>query len=97
MNILLITADDLNYDSPNIVRGAAADLTPNIDRLAKEGLRFTHAHVTVAVCQPSRETLMTGRYPHRSGAIGFVPVNPDVPTLQEILHAAGSTWASSAK
>ena len=46
--------------------------TPNMDRLAKEGLRFEHGHVsTIAICQPTRAVLMTGRYPHNSGALGF--------------------------
>src|ERR1035437_2325062 len=89
LNILLLTADDMNFDSPNVVRGVAPEGTPNIDRLAREGYRFVNSHVTVAVCQPSRECLMTGRYPHRSGAIGFVPVKQDCPTLEESLHAAG--------
>ena len=89
LNILLITADDMNYDTPNVVKGTAPDITPNIDNFARQGFRFVNSHVTVAVCQPSRETLMTGRYPHRSGAIGFVPVNKDCPTLEESLKAAG--------
>src|SRR5206468_8365568 len=85
LNILLITADDMNYDTPGCTGNKTADITPNLDRLAKEGVRFVHAHVTVAVCQPSRECLMTGRYPHRNGAVGFYPINKDVPTLQESL------------
>jgi N-sulfoglucosamine sulfohydrolase len=89
LNVLLITADDMNYNTPGVVGCKAPDITPNIDRLAGEGIRFRQAHVTVAVCQPSRECLMTGRYPHRNGATGFYPVNKDVPTLQESLKAAG--------
>lgn len=89
LNLLLITADDMNYDTPGATGNRLPDVTPNIDRLASQGLRFVHAHVTVAVCQPSRECLMTGRYPHRNGAIGFYPVRPEVPTLQEQLKKAG--------
>ena len=88
LNILLITVDDMNYDSP----GAWEGLTPKIDGLAKEGLRFEHAHVTVALCQPCRSVLMTGRYPHRSGAVGFGAngeIDPLVPTLVEVLQGAG--------
>ena len=88
-NVLLITADDMNWDSPGIYGGRVPGITPNIDRLASQGMRFTRAHVTVAVCQPSRSVLMTGRYPHRNGAEGFQPIRNDVPTLQERLHAAG--------
>lgn len=89
LNVLLITADDMNYSSPGCFGGKVRDLTPNIDRLASQGMRFGRAHVTVAVCQPSRSVLMTGRYPYRNGAEGFNPIRTDIPTLQEQLHAAG--------
>ena len=89
LNILFITADDMNYDTPGVTGCKLPDITPHIDRLAREGIRFIHSHVTVAVCQPSRECLMTGRYPHRNGATGFYPIHQDVPTLQESLKAAG--------
>jgi N-sulfoglucosamine sulfohydrolase len=88
-NILLITADDMNWDSPGCFGGQTPDITPNIDGLASEGMRFTCAHITIAVCQPCRSVLMTGRYPHRNGAEGFEPINTSVPTLQESLHKAG--------
>ena len=88
-NILLITADDMNWNSPGCFGGRTPGITPNIDRLASEGVRFEHAHITIAVCQPSRSVLMTGRYPHRNGAEGFQPINMSVPTLQEQLHKAG--------
>ena len=89
LNVLLITADDMNYDSPGITGCRVSSITPNLDRLASQGLRFVHAHVTIAVCQPSRSVLMTGRYPHRNGAMGFEAIREDVPTLQESLRAAG--------
>ena len=88
-NILLITADDMNWNAPGSFGGRTPDITPNIDRLASEGVRFEHAHITIAVCQPSRSVLMTGRYPHRNGAEGFQPINMNVPTLQEQLNKAG--------
>ncbi len=88
-NILLITADDLNYDSVGAYGSKVEDITPNIDRLAREGMRFEHGHVTIAVCQPSRSVLMTGRYPHRNGARGFQPIHPDVPTLSGRLRESG--------
>src|SRR5512142_2767113 len=84
-NILLITADDMNWDTPGCFGGSVPGITPNIDRLASQGMRFERAHVTVAVCQPSRSALMTGRYPYRNGAEGFGPIRTDVPTLQEQL------------
>ena len=88
-NVLFITADDLHWDSLGAYGSPVPDITPNLDRLAAEGMRFERAHVTVAVCQPSRSVLMTGRYPHRNGARGFEPIREDVPTLLELLHEAG--------
>lgn len=89
LNVLLITADDMNWDAPGCFGGNTPDITPNIDKLASEGISFRRAHVVVAVCQPSRQVLMTGRYPHRNGGMGFEPIRQDVPTLQEQLNSAG--------
>jgi N-sulfoglucosamine sulfohydrolase len=97
LNILFITADDMNYDTPGVTGCLTPGITPNLDRLASEGMRFVNAHVTVAVCQPSRECLMTGRYPHHNGATGFYPVREDVPTLAESLKAAGYQLGIMAK
>jgi N-sulfoglucosamine sulfohydrolase len=87
-NVLLITADDMNWDSPGWM-GNPLKLTPNLDRLAAESCRFVNAHVTVPICQPGRSALMTGRVPHRNGALGFNPISTDVPTLVELLRQAG--------
>ena len=89
LNVLFITADDLGYESLGVTGCRAPDITPNIDRLASEGMRFERAHVIATACMPSREAMMTGRYPHRSGAMGFVPIRGDVTTLPEILREAG--------
>jgi hypothetical protein len=62
LNILLFTADDLNRDTAGCFGGKVPDLTPNVDAFAVEGLRFAHAHVNAAICQPSRGVLATGRY-----------------------------------
>ncbi len=88
-NILLITADDMNYNSPGCYGSSVPEITPQIDRLAKQGIRFSNAHVNIAVCQPCRQSLMTGRYAFRHGGEGFNPIWPDVPTLGEQLRAAG--------
>lgn len=88
-NVLLITADDLCYTSLGVTGCKIRGITPNLDTLAREGVLFEHAHVTSAVCQPSRSVLMTGRYPHRNGAMGFEPISPDVPTLTELLRSEG--------
>ncbi len=89
-NILFITADDMNRDAVGAFGSPADGTTPRIDRLAAEGICFDHAHVTIAVCQPSRSALMTGRYPHRSGGEGFFHLRiPGVPILPERLRAGG--------
>jgi len=89
-NILLITADDLNCDSVGVFGSKVKGSTPNIDRLAAEGMRFERAHVTIAVCQPCRNVWMTGRYPHRSGGEGFHTLQkPNVPILPAVLRDAG--------
>jgi N-sulfoglucosamine sulfohydrolase len=88
-NVLFFTADDMNFDSSGVFGGPIRDLTPNIDRLAAEGIRFSHAYSTVAVCQPVRQTMLCGLYPHRSGSMGFFPVKPGVRTLNQELRKAG--------
>ncbi len=89
LNFLLITADDMNWDSVGVYGCKVPGITPNIDRLAAGGLRFQRAHITIAVCQPCRQVLMTGRYPHRNGGMGFYGIRQNVPTLQEALREAG--------
>jgi N-sulfoglucosamine sulfohydrolase len=89
LNILFFTADDMNHDSSAVFGGPIRDLTPHVDKLAAEGLRFEHAYSTVAVCQPVRQTMFCGLYPHRSGSMGFFPVRPEVRTLNQQLRDAG--------
>lgn len=84
-NILLITADDMNFTTVGCFGGPQPSVTPNIDRFASEGIKFTRAHVAVGVCQPSREALMTGLYPHNNGGEGFDPIKPQVTSLTEVL------------
>lgn len=64
-NIVLILADDMGYGDPQCYNSQSKCVTPNIDRLAKEGMRFTDAHAAGGVCHPSRYGLLTGRYPFR--------------------------------
>jgi N-sulfoglucosamine sulfohydrolase len=88
-NILLITADDLNFDSVGVYGCKVDAITPHIDKLASQGMRFERGHVTIAVCQPCRSVLMTGCYPHRNGALGFQPIDASVATLPGVLRKAG--------
>ena len=67
-NILIILADDFGYGIANCYGGDPARVaTPNIDRLASEGAKFTDGYVTCSVCGPSRAGIMTGRYQQRFG------------------------------
>lgn len=88
-NILLFTADDLHAESLGVYGGRPADLTPNLDAFASESLLFNRAHVNVAICAPCRAVIATGRYSHRSGAMGFMPANEDVPDVVTTLKTAG--------
>lgn len=89
VNILVITADDMNWDSPGSFGGQMPDVTPNLDRLATEGMRFMQAYVNIALCTPSRSVWLTGRYSHRNGAESFQPMYPGTPTLPAVLARAG--------
>ncbi|MDD2765402.1 MAG: arylsulfatase [Opitutaceae bacterium] len=65
-NIVVILADDLGYGDVRSYNPQSKIPTPNLDKLAQEGLRFTDAHAPAAVCTPTRYALLTGRYPWRS-------------------------------
>lgn len=73
-NVVFIYADDLGYGDLSCY-GADKIQTPNIDRLAQQGLRFTNAHATSATCTPSRFSLMTGTYAWRKKGTGIAPGN----------------------
>ncbi|MFT4032843.1 MAG: sulfatase [Siphonobacter sp.] len=66
-NIIFIIADDISLEDIGCY-GNPAIKTPNIDQLAKDGLRFTNVYVTSSSCSPSRTSILTGRYPHNTGA-----------------------------
>jgi len=93
-NIVLIYADDLGYGDVSAY-GARSVSTPNIDRLAKAGLRFTDAHSAAATCTPSRYALLTGEYAFRKPGTGVLPGNaaliiePGRTTLPSLLRSAG--------
>jgi N-sulfoglucosamine sulfohydrolase len=88
-NILFITVDDMNADSLGVFGCPVEDTTPNLDKLAGEGIRFEHAHVQAPNCTPSRNVFQTGRYPHNSGVEGFYDIEPDYPILPDLLKAEG--------
>jgi len=97
LNIVLITADDMNWDSTGATGSKVPDITPNIDRLASEGILITQAHATIPVCQPVRAAMHTGMYPNRSGVRGFGPLRDDVKTMNEVMHESGYLISMLAK
>ena len=75
-NILLILADDHGYGDISIHNGPSIQ-TPNIDRIATNGVRFSKFYANSSVCSPSRASLMTGRYPDRVGVPGVIRTHPE--------------------
>ncbi len=71
-NLLFILADDLGWSDLSCY-GAPFDDTPHLDRFAREGLRFTQAYTAGSVCSPTRGSLMTGKYPPRTGVTDYIP------------------------
>ncbi|MEO5802110.1 MAG: sulfatase-like hydrolase/transferase, partial [Verrucomicrobiota bacterium] len=92
-NVIFIYADDLGYGDVGCY-GAKKIKTPNIDKLAEQGIRFTDAHSTSATCTPSRYALMTGEYPWRKKGTGVLPgdakliIDPTRATLPSMLKQA---------
>ncbi|MBN1420474.1 MAG: arylsulfatase [Planctomycetes bacterium] len=89
-NIIFILADDLGYGDLGCY-GQKRVKTPNIDRLASEGMRFTQAYAGSTVCAPSRCSLMTGLHTGHARVRGnaLVPLRPEDVTVAEVLEAAG--------
>src|SRR5688572_7159649 len=96
-NIILIYADDIGYGDFGCYGAAASLKTPNVDRLAREGIRFTSAYCTSATCTPSRYSMLTGEYAFRKKGTGVLPgdaamiIEPGRTTLPSILKKAGYT------
>ena len=85
-NIILLLADDLGWSDLGY-QGAEDILSPNIDRLAKNGIRFTDGHVSASVCSPSRAGLITGRYQQRFGHEANSPPTTDGMDLKQVTMA----------
>jgi arylsulfatase A len=83
-NIVLIVADDLGINDLSCY-GRKDQPTPNLDKLAKQGLRFTTAYAAQPVCSPTRAALMTGKSPARLHLTTFLPGRSDAPS-QLLLH-----------
>lgn len=99
-NIVLILADDLGYGDVGSYNPESRIPTPNLDRLAETGMRFTDAHSPSTVCTPTRYSLMTGRMAFRTGMRGVFAgvggpslIESDRLTMAEMLQASGYTTA----
>ncbi|MFL2924386.1 MAG: sulfatase [Limisphaerales bacterium] len=89
-NILIVTVDDMSCDSVGVFGSQLPDTTPQIDRLAQQGLRYHYAHVQTGSCYPCRNVLFSGRYSHNTGVEGFYKVrNPDYPHMVDLMKAGG--------
>lgn len=95
-NVVIILADDLGYGDIRAYQPNSPIATPNLDRLAADGMRFTDAHSGSAVCTPTRYGLLTGRYCWRSRLkrgvlVGYSKhlIEPDRPTLASVLQQRG--------
>ena len=96
-NILIVIADDLNKDSVGVY-GNKDVKTPNIDRLASQGMRFNLAYTSTAMCAPTRQQMYTGLYPVRSGAYpNHSKVKPGTKSLVHYLKALGYRVGLSGK
>ncbi|MEK7830381.1 MAG: sulfatase-like hydrolase/transferase, partial [Acidobacteriota bacterium] len=101
-NVVLFYIDDLGYadvGSFNQNKAAMGYATPNIDRMAAEGIRLTSFYVTQAVCSASRAALLTGCYSNRVGISGALDhranygINPDETTLGEVFKSRNYSTA----
>jgi len=95
-NVIVILCDDVGYGDVGC-DGATKVTTPNIDRLAAGGLRFTDGHCSASTCTPSRYSILTGQYSFRNPRAHILPgnaplaIDPHSPTLPAMLKKAGYT------
>lgn len=99
-NIIIILADDLGYGDVQSFNPQSKIPTPNLDKLARQGMRFTDSHSPSSVCTPTRYALLTGRYPWRSrlksgvlAPLGKPLIEEGRLTLPEMLKAQGYATA----
>lgn len=90
-NFLFIMSDDHTSQAISAYGGILADVcpTPNIDRIAKEGMLFKNCFVTNSICTPSRAAIMTGKYAHENGVYKFTALDQQQPTLPKAMQADG--------
>lgn len=97
LNFVFIVADDMNWNDCGAF-GNKRIRTPNLDKLARDGMRFDAAFLTCSSCSPSRASILTGRYPHCTGASELnLPLPADQKLVTEPLRAAGYYAAAAGK
>ncbi len=96
-NFLVFIADDMAWDDCGAY-GHPSIRTPHIDELARQGMRFDNAFLTCSSCSPSRCSILTGRYPHNTGASELhQPLPEDQITVAKLLKQAGYYTAAAGK
>lgn len=96
-NVVIFIADDVGWND-FATYGNQAITTPNIDKIAKQGVQFQNAFLTASSCSPSRISILTGRYPHNTGAPELhMPLVAGLPDLAGELQKAGYHTVSSGK
>lgn len=97
VNVVVVSVDDLGWQELGCY-GSDFNETPEIDRMAAEGVRFTQADAAASVCSPSRAALVTGLYPGRTGITDYLRpeaalseafLSPDLPTVPDVLGVRG--------
>lgn len=97
VNVLLVTLDDMGFGTTGMEGCPVPDITPNLDKLAAQGILFTHGYNLSPICGPSRNALLSGRYPHANGAMGhgvqppplWQPPRVATPTVTRYLRQFG--------
>ena len=101
-NVIIVLTDDQGYSDVGVY-GAHGFATPNLDRLAAEGVQFTDFYVAAPICSPSRAALMTGSYPVRVGITDVlepsspIGLNPQEVTIADLLKSVGYATAAVGK
>ena len=89
-NVLVITVDDMNWDSVGAFGNEIKGITPHIDNIATNGVKFEKAYVAASNCAPSRVAMQTGLYPQQSGARGFFYIDDkNTPSIATQLRTNG--------
>nr|MBI1232777.1 sulfatase-like hydrolase/transferase [Cytophagales bacterium] len=96
-NFVFIIADDIGWDDLGCY-GHPLVKSPNLDRMAEEGIQFSNFYLTTSSCSPSRTSIISGRYPHNTGAAELhTPLPEEILTFPELLKKAGYFTAQAGK